>query len=97
MQVLCRVLKRAEEFNENTMPEQDKQECTQKTAGEHAIQGSGYGRVGCASMTLELVCRAEVPGGDEEGVFVPMLSWQLKPQLPVCAMQRPLTICQRQP
>ena len=32
VQVLCRVLKRAEQFGENTMPEQDKQECTQKTA-----------------------------------------------------------------
>ena len=33
VQVWCCVLKRAEEFNENTVPEQDKQECTQKTAG----------------------------------------------------------------
>ena len=33
VQFLCRVLKRAEEFGENTVPEQDKQECTQKTAG----------------------------------------------------------------
>ena len=97
MQVVCRVLKRAEEFDENTVPEQDKQECTQKTAGEHAIQGSGDGRVGCASMTLELVCRAEVLGVDEEGVFIPTLSWQPKPQPPVCAMRRPSTTCQRQP
>ena len=33
VQVLCRVLKRAEEFGENTVPEQYKQEGTQKTAG----------------------------------------------------------------
>jgi hypothetical protein len=68
VQVLCRALKRAEEFGENTMPEQDKQECTQKTAAQQAVQGSG--RVGCASMTLKSVCRAEVLGGDEEGAFV---------------------------
>ena len=72
MQIWRRVLKRAQEFNENTMPEQDKQECTQKTAGEQAIQGSGHGRVGFARMTLELVCRAEVLGGDDDGVFVAM-------------------------
>ena len=42
---------------------------------------------GCASMMIELVCRAdsEVLGGDEEGVFVSTLSWQSKQQLPVCA------------
>ena len=47
------------------------------------MQGSGYGRVGFASMTLELVCRAEVLGGDEEGALVATLSWQPKPQPPV--------------
>ena len=61
------------------------------------MQDSGYGRVGFASMTLELVCRAEVVGGDEEGVFVATVSWHSKPQLPVCAMRRPSTTCQRQP
>ena len=48
-------------------------------------------------MTLELVCRAEVLGGDEEGVFVATSPWQRKPQLPARAMQRPPTTRQRQP
>ena len=47
LQVLCHVLKRAELDGKKTTPEQDKQECTQKTAAEQAGQGSG--RVGCAT------------------------------------------------
>ena len=44
---MCRVLKRAELVGKKTTPEQDKLECTQKTAAEQAGQGSG--RVGCAT------------------------------------------------
>jgi len=46
-------------------------------------------------MTLELACRAEVLGIDDDGASVATLSWQPKPQPSARATRRPPTICQR--